>query len=43
MWGRSIEGGRLEETDYPPPEEISWTKNPVEAPDKPRDIELDLR
>ncbi|HOM71313.1 MAG TPA: argininosuccinate synthase [Armatimonadota bacterium] len=41
MWGRSIEGGRLEETDYPPPEEIyKWTKNPVEAPDKPRDIEL---
>ncbi len=28
LWGRSIEGGRLEEPDYAPPEEIFlWTKS----------------
>lgn len=28
LWGRSIEGGRLEEPDYAPPEEIfQWTKS----------------
>lgn len=27
MWGRSIEGGRLEDPDFPPPEEIyAWTR-----------------
>ena len=41
MWGRSIEGGRLEEPDFVPPEEIyKWTKNPEDAPGKPRDLEL---
>jgi argininosuccinate synthase len=41
MWGRSIEGGRLEEPDCTPPEEIfKWTKNPVDAPNKPTDIVL---
>ncbi len=41
LWGRSIEGGHLEEPDYAPPEEIfQWTKSPQDAPDKPREIEL---
>lgn len=41
MWGRSIEGGHLEEPGYTPPEEIyQWTKNPVEAPNTPKDIEI---
>lgn len=32
LWGRSIEGGRLEEPDYTPPEEIFlWTKSPEKA------------
>lgn len=36
LWGRSIEGGRLEEPDYAPPEEIfQWTVNPEDAPDEP--------
>ncbi len=33
LWGRSIEGGRLEEPDYAPPEEIfQWTASPENAP-----------
>lgn len=32
LWGRSIEGGRLEDPDYTPPEEIfQWTKSPATA------------
>ncbi|MDO8588038.1 MAG: argininosuccinate synthase [Armatimonadota bacterium] len=39
MWGRSIEGGRLEEPDYFPPEEIyEWTVSPREAPDKVEEL-----
>ena len=41
LWGRSIEGGRLEEPDYTPPEEIyQWTKGPREAPNEPLMIEI---
>ena len=41
LWGRSIEGGRLEQPDFTPPEEIyQWTKGPEEAPDKPLVIEI---
>lgn len=41
MWGRSIEGGRLEEPDYCPPENIyQWTKSLADAPDQPQDIEI---
>ncbi len=44
LWGRSIEGGRLEEPDFAPPEEIfQWTKNPRQAPDHPLEIELQFR
>lgn len=33
LWGRSIEGGRLEEPDFMPPEEIfKWTKAPEDTP-----------
>ena len=39
LWGRSIEGGRLEEPDFAPPEEIfQWTKSPQDAPDKPTEV-----
>ncbi len=32
LWGRSIEGGRLEEPDFAPPEEIfQWTLSPEKA------------
>jgi argininosuccinate synthase len=41
LWGRSIEGGRLEEPDYAPPEEIfKWTVNPIDAPNTPTEITL---
>ena len=41
MWGRSIEGGRLEEPDYFPPEEIfEWTVSPQKAPDMPEDLAI---
>jgi len=34
VWSRSIEGGRLEEPDFVPPEEIfEWTISPEKAPD----------
>jgi argininosuccinate synthase len=37
IWGRSIEGGRLEEPDYAPPEEIfRWTRGLDDCPDTPR-------
>lgn len=43
LWGRSIEGGRLEEPDYAPPEEIfQWTKSPADAPDTPTEIALEF-
>jgi len=43
LWGRSIEGGKLEEPSYAPPEEIfKWTKNPADAPDTPTDITLEF-
>jgi argininosuccinate synthase len=36
LWGRSIEGGRLEEPDYAPPEEIfQWTRSLADAPATP--------
>lgn len=41
LWGRSIEGGRLEEPDYAAPEEIfQWTRNPKDAPNAPTEIAL---
>lgn len=41
LWGRSIEGGRLEEPDYAPPEDIfQWTVSPHSAPDKATDVTI---
>lgn len=43
LWGRSIEGGHLEEPDYAPPEEIfQWTVDPRKAPDTPTEIALEF-
>src|ERR1051325_4868199 len=37
LWGRSVEGGRLEEPNYAPPEEIyQWTRSLENSPDTPR-------
>jgi len=44
LWGRSIEGGRLEEPNFAPPEEIfQWTKSPQNAPDKVTELKLDFK
>lgn len=41
LWGRSIEGGRLEEPNYAPPEEIfQWTRGLADCPDTPRDLTI---
>ncbi len=41
LWGRSIEGGRLEEPDYAPPEEIfQWTRSLENCPDEPCSITI---
>ncbi len=43
LWGRSIEGGHLEEPNYAPPEEIfQWTKSPQDAPDTPTEITIEF-
>ena len=39
LWGRSIEGGRLEEPGYPPPEEIfEWTRSLADTPSDPEEV-----
>src|SRR5689334_1885779 len=41
LWGRSIEGGRLEEPDYAPPEEIfHWTRGLDQSPNTPRTLTI---
>ncbi|MDV0447560.1 Argininosuccinate synthase [Methanosarcinaceae archaeon Ag5] len=41
LWSRSIEGGRLEDPNFVPPEEIyEWTVSPEKAPDAPTTIEI---
>ncbi|MCK9630794.1 MAG: argininosuccinate synthase [Methanoregula sp.] len=43
-WSRSIEGGRLEDPAYHPPEEIYlWTVSPDKAPSKPEKITLTFK
>jgi len=38
-WNRSIEGGRLEDPSFHPPESIyRWTVSPGKAPDKPEEV-----
>lgn len=41
LWGRSIEGGKLEQPDFAPPEEIyQWTKGPADSPDTTTTVEM---
>jgi argininosuccinate synthase len=41
LWGRSIEGGRLEDPGYAPPEEIfQWTRSLADAVNTPEEIEV---
>lgn len=43
IWGRSIEGGDLENPENEPPEEIyEMTQNPSDAPEDPRYLELEF-
>ncbi len=40
-WNRSIEGGRLEEPSFHPPESIyRWTVDPRKAPERPEDLSV---
>lgn len=44
LWGRSIEGGRLEEPNFAPPEEIfQWTKSPKAAPDVVTELKMEFK
>ncbi|MEW6221976.1 MAG: argininosuccinate synthase [Candidatus Hadarchaeota archaeon] len=44
MWGRSIEGGILENPEQAPPEDIyAWTKSPESAPAKPRVVKITFK
>lgn len=44
LWGRSIEGGRLEEPDFAPPEEIfQWTSSPDKAPDQAEKLSVEFQ
>jgi argininosuccinate synthase len=41
VWGRSIEGGRLEDPSFQPPEEVfQWTRSVEDAPNQPEEIEI---
>lgn len=41
IWSRSIEGGRLEDPSFVPPEEIfEWTTSPEKAPAQPRIVDI---
>ena len=41
LWSRSIEGGKLEDPWFVPPEDVyEWTKDPKDAPDSPEIIEI---
>jgi len=43
LWSRSIEGGKLEDPSFSPPEEIfEWTVSPEKAPDQPEVIKIDF-
>ncbi|MCW5943949.1 MAG: argininosuccinate synthase [Fimbriimonadaceae bacterium] len=43
LWGRSIEGGRLEDPSYAPPEEIfQWTASLEDAPSTPQVVEFEF-
>ncbi len=43
LWGRSIEGGHLENPDYTPPEEIfQWTQSPEKAPNTAVEVTVEF-
>ncbi len=43
LWGRSIEGGSLEDPSIEPPEEaFEWCVHPDNAPDKPEYLEIEF-
>jgi argininosuccinate synthase len=43
LWGRSIEAGVLEDPWQAPPEEIyAWTRSITDAPDAPREVDIDF-
>ncbi|WP_202318578.1 argininosuccinate synthase [Archaeoglobus neptunius] len=43
LWSRSIEGGKLEDPSFIPPEEIyEWTVSPEKAPEKAEIIKIDF-
>ena len=44
LWGRSIEGGRLEEPDFAPPEEIfQWTRGPERTPNEKTSVTISFK
>ncbi|HIP62879.1 MAG TPA: argininosuccinate synthase, partial [Archaeoglobus profundus] len=43
LWSRSIEGGKLEDPTFIPPDDIyEWTNNPENAPNEPDIIKIDF-
>jgi len=43
LWSRSIEGGKLEDPTFIPPDDIyEWTNNPEKAPNEPDIIKIDF-
>jgi argininosuccinate synthase len=41
LWGRSIEGGVLEDPAFPPPEEVfQWTSHPDRWPEGPEEVRI---
>ena len=44
LWGRSIEGGVLEDPSKAPPEHIyAWTSSPAKTPARPRVVEIEFK
>jgi len=44
IWSRSIEGGKLEDPAFIPPEEIyQWTQDPLKAPNKPEIVSIGFK
>ncbi|MBO8181996.1 MAG: argininosuccinate synthase [Archaeoglobus sp.] len=43
LWSRSVEGGKLEDPSFIPPEEIfEWTVSPEKAPNQPEIVKIDF-
>jgi argininosuccinate synthase len=44
LWGRSIEGGKLEDPNFTPPEEIfQWTKSAESTPNHATEVAIDFK